>query len=208
MNLPANTDRRTPSPRLTPRAKRTFCISWPRILGYFVARQFLGFYRRLTGASARRCFGTNCSPSELARTYRFAQGGTAYHLFSRKVYRQIGRENLRNRRDHEFEYVRARIAILDFVLGNLDHQYLETEPDKVAYFCSELAFPHTICLRKPTAAAILLGQRFAISWTAIRCSFPQDAVNVSDRDLHLHSKCGGKPCGIRSPFAHVFAAVS
>ncbi|HEY0701481.1 MAG TPA: hypothetical protein VGD60_01825 [Candidatus Acidoferrales bacterium] len=61
-----------------------------------------------------------------------------FHLFSRKIYRQIGHENLRNRRDHEPEYIRTRIAMLDFVLSNLDLDYLESEPDKVAYFCSEL----------------------------------------------------------------------
>jgi hypothetical protein len=105
--------------------------------GYFVARQFLGF----TGASWGKrttLFWNKLQAEQHARTYRFAQGGTAYHLFSRKVYRQIGRENLRNRREHELEYIRTRIAILDFVLGNPDHHYLETEPDKVSYFCSEL----------------------------------------------------------------------
>jgi hypothetical protein len=105
--------------------------------GYFVARQFLGF----TGASWGKrttLFWNKLQAGQHARTYRFAKGGTAYHLFSRRLYRQIGRENLRNRREHELEYIRARIAMLDFVLGNLDHTYLETEPDKVAYFCEEL----------------------------------------------------------------------
>ena len=108
--------------------------------GYFVARQFLGF----TGASWGKrttLFWNKLQASQHARTYRFAKGGTAYHLFSRKVYRQIGRENLRNRREHELEYIRTRIAMLDFVLGNLDLDYLETEPDKVAYFCTELQLP-------------------------------------------------------------------
>ena len=105
--------------------------------GYFVARQFLGFTGSHWGKRTT-LFWNKLQSSQHARTYRFAQGGTVYHLFSRKVYRQIGRENLRNRREHELEYIRARIAMLDFVLGNLDHQYLETEPDKVSYFCSEL----------------------------------------------------------------------
>ncbi|HEY0701429.1 MAG TPA: hypothetical protein VGD60_01560 [Candidatus Acidoferrales bacterium] len=105
--------------------------------GFFVARQFLGF----TGAhwgKRTTLFWNKLQSRHHARTCRFAEGGTVYHLFSRKIYRQIGRENLRNRRDHEFEYVRTRIATLDFVLGNLNLDYLETEPDKVAYFCSEL----------------------------------------------------------------------
>ena len=105
--------------------------------GYFVARQFLGFTGSCWGKRTTR-FCSKLQADQHARTYRFAHGGTAYHLFSRKVYRQIGRENLRNRREHELEYIRARIAILDFVLGNPDHHYLETEPDKVSYFCSEL----------------------------------------------------------------------
>jgi hypothetical protein len=108
--------------------------------GYFVARQFLCF----TGASWGKrttLFWNKLQAGQHARTYRFAKGGTAYHLFSRRVYRQIGRENLRNRREHELEYILARIAMLDFVLGNLDLDYLETEPDKVAFFCTELQLP-------------------------------------------------------------------
>ena len=110
--------------------------------GYFVARQFLGF----TGAhwgKRTTSFWNKLQVSRLARTYRYAQGGTVYHLFSRKLYRQIGRECPRNRSEHEFEYVSRRIAMLDFVLGNLDNRYLETEPDKVAYFCSERNIPST-----------------------------------------------------------------
>jgi hypothetical protein len=108
--------------------------------GYFLARQFLGF----TGASWGKrtmLFWNKLQADRHARTYRFAKGGAAYHLFSRKVYREIGRENLRNRREHALEYIRTRIAMLDFVLGNLDLEYLETEPDKVAYFCTERKLP-------------------------------------------------------------------
>jgi hypothetical protein len=108
--------------------------------GYFVARQFLGFTGAYWGKRTT-LFWSKLQASQHAQIYRFAQGGTVYHVFSRKIYRQIGHENLRNRRDHEFEYIRTRIAMLDFVLGNLDNQYLETEPDKVAYFCSELSVP-------------------------------------------------------------------
>jgi hypothetical protein len=108
--------------------------------GYFVARQFLGFTGSHWGKRTT-LFWSKLQSSQFARTYRFQYGGTVYHLFARRIYRQIGHEHLRNRRDHEFEYVTARIAILDFVLGNLDNHYLETEPDKVAYLCSELKVP-------------------------------------------------------------------
>src|SRR5271170_6133508 len=83
--------------------------------GYFVARQFLGFTGTHWGKRTT-LFWNKLQAAQLARTYRFAQGGTVYHLFSRKLYKQIGHENLRNQREHEFEYVSARIAMLDFVL--------------------------------------------------------------------------------------------
>lgn len=105
--------------------------------GYFVARQFLGFTGTQWGKRTT-LFWTKLQASQHAQIYRFAQGGTVYHLFSRRIYRQIGHENLRNRREHEYEYIRTRIAMLDFVLSNLGNRYLETEQDKVAYFCSEL----------------------------------------------------------------------
>jgi hypothetical protein len=108
--------------------------------GYFVARQFLGFTQSHWGKRTT-LFWSKLQGRQHAQIHRFAQGGTVYHLFSRTLYRQIGHENLRNRREHEFEYVRARIAMLDFVLGNLENRYLETEPDKVRYFSSELNVP-------------------------------------------------------------------
>ena len=81
--------------------------------GYFVARQFLGF----TGGRSRQrtsLFWAKLQASQHARIYRFAQSGTVYHLSSQKIYRQIGLENLPNRRGHEFEYICTRIAGLDF----------------------------------------------------------------------------------------------
>jgi hypothetical protein len=105
--------------------------------GYFVARQFLRFTGSQWGKRTT-LFWSKLQASQHAQIYRFARGGTVYHLFSRKIYRQIGHENLRNRREHEYEYIRTRVAMLDFVLSNLGNRYLETEQDKVAYFCSEL----------------------------------------------------------------------
>jgi hypothetical protein len=108
--------------------------------GYFVARQFLGFTGAYWGKRTT-LFWNKLQAGPHARTYRFAKGGTADHLFSRKVYGAIGRENLRNRREHELEYIHTHIAMLDFVLGNLELDYLETEPDRVAHFCTTLQLP-------------------------------------------------------------------
>jgi hypothetical protein len=108
--------------------------------GYFVARQFLAF----TGAhwgKRTTLFWMKLHTNEHARTERFPKSGVVYHLFARRLYRQIGRENLRNRREHETQFIQKRIAILDYVLANPHCDYLETEPEKLAYFREKCGVP-------------------------------------------------------------------
>ena len=105
--------------------------------GYFVARQFLGFAGVQWGKRTT-LFWNKLQSNKPARTGSMPRHRAVYHLFARKLYRQLGRENLRNRRRHELEYIRARIAILDFVLANPVLCYLETEADKLSFFCREL----------------------------------------------------------------------
>jgi hypothetical protein len=105
--------------------------------GYFTASQFLAF----TGAhwgKRTTTFWSKLHARKHARTECFPKSGTVYHLFSRRLYRQIERENIRNRREHEIEYIQRRIGMLDFVLLNEGYQYLETEPEKVRFFCGAL----------------------------------------------------------------------
>jgi hypothetical protein len=105
--------------------------------GYFTARQFLAF----TGAhwgKRTTTFWSKLETKRHARMERFPKSGTVFHLFARRLYRQIEKENLRNRREHEFDFIKRRIAILDFVLLNQGYQYLETEPDKIRFFCGTL----------------------------------------------------------------------
>jgi hypothetical protein len=105
--------------------------------GYFVARQFLAFTASHWGKRTTT-FWNKLHTKKHARTECFPMSGTVYHLFSRGLYRQIDRENIRNRRQHEIEYIQRRIGMLDFVLLNQGYQYLETEPDKVRFFCGTL----------------------------------------------------------------------
>ena len=104
--------------------------------GYFLARQFLNF------VGAKRGYRTHSLAQKLVsqghgsmREYR--RNGCIYHLYSRKLYARIGHENLRNRRRHRLEAIRTRLLGLDFILANQGYQYLETEGEKVAYFCDE-----------------------------------------------------------------------
>ncbi len=108
--------------------------------GYFVARQFLGFTGSHWGKRTTT-FWAKLHAQKHARTECFPKSGVIYHLFSRRLYRQIGRENLRNRREHEIEFIRQRIAMLDFVLADPERAYLETEPEKVRFFCEQLRVP-------------------------------------------------------------------
>ena len=108
--------------------------------GYFVARQFLGFTGSHWGKRTTT-FWAKLHAQKHARTECFPKSGVIYHLFSRRLYRQIGRENLRNRREHEIEFIRRRTAMLDFVLANPERSYLETEPEKVRFFCEQLRVP-------------------------------------------------------------------
>jgi hypothetical protein len=109
--------------------------------GYFVARQFLAFTDAHWGKRTT-LFWYKLQTKRHARTECFPKSGTVYHLFSRRLYRQIDRENIRNRREHEIEFIQRRIGMLDFVLLNQGHQYLETEPQKVSFFCNRLNVPN------------------------------------------------------------------
>ncbi len=82
------------------------------------------------------------------------RNGRIYHLHSRLIYRAVGRENLRNRREHSIDYLRTKLAILDFILAHLDYHYFETEAEKVEYFCSKLRLNRGILPAKRYSGAI------------------------------------------------------
>jgi hypothetical protein len=108
--------------------------------GYFVARQFLSFTAASWGKRTTS-FWSKFHTKKHVRTEHFPVSGVIYHLFSRRLYRQIDRENLLARQEHEMQFIERRIAALDFVLANLDAHYLETEPDKLACFGDQWKIP-------------------------------------------------------------------
>jgi hypothetical protein len=111
--------------------------------GYFVARQFLAFTGAHWGHRTTN-FWSKLHANQHARTDCFPKSGSFYHLFAHRLYRQIDRANIRNRRDHEIEFIQRRIGILDFVLSHLDCKYLETEQEKVGFFCNQVKVPKQI----------------------------------------------------------------
>jgi hypothetical protein len=166
--------------------------------GYFMRRQFLAF----TGAHGGKpmtLFGAKLQANKHARTESFPQHGVVYHVFASKLYRHFERDNLRHRQQHEVEYIERRLAVLDFVLSHLDLEYLETEPDKRAYFAQTLGipshhFPCSIYHRQPESQATVrcFVDRFpmyvhrASSPPVVTLSYVQPAVaNLTEFGRHL-----------------------
>ena len=105
--------------------------------GYFTAQQYLDF------ACTKRGYRSHALTQKLlanehasAEVYR--KNARVYHLFSRKIYSAVGKENVRNRRKHEFPFIQTRLLALNFILTNQQHEYFETEEDKVRYFTGTL----------------------------------------------------------------------
>ena len=105
--------------------------------GYFTLRQYLSFTGAHRGKRSSR-FAHKILNNGHASVRDYMGYGSIYHLFSRTLYRQIEKGNLRNRRAHSFEFIRTRLVLLDFILANREAEYLETEPDKINFFCEKL----------------------------------------------------------------------
>ena len=105
--------------------------------GYFT----LGHFRVFTGSSYGKrptSFAEKLLKQGHATVRDYMRRGSIYHLFSRTVYGQIEKDNLRNRKKHSFDFMRTRLVLLDFILANQGLAYFETEQDKVSFFCEQL----------------------------------------------------------------------
>src|SRR5215467_12756278 len=91
---------------------------------YFATRQYLQFAGAKSGEKSMALTQKLLGKGH-ARANVLLRNGRVYHVNSRLIYGAIGRGNLRNRRDHSVEYLRRKLAILDFVLAHLDYRYFE-----------------------------------------------------------------------------------
>jgi hypothetical protein len=108
--------------------------------GYFTRGQFLRFARVEKGGAASR-FTEKLERFRHGRSARHGRHTLIYNLYSHLIYDTINKGNHRNRCRQSNDLIRTRLLILDFVLGHLEHQYLETESDKVSYFHRTLRVP-------------------------------------------------------------------
>ncbi len=94
-------------------------------------------YGRFRGGGSRmqsRRLVTTLLQSGLAADSDVPGLGQLCRLKSRAVYRALGAEHIRHRRDAAQATVLRRLLSLDFVLGELEAPWLPTEPEKVAAF--------------------------------------------------------------------------
>lgn len=108
--------------------------------GYFLARQFIAFTSVEWGKRSAK-FAHKLESRGHACWREYQGTGRVYHLFSKAIYSAIGKENLRNRRRHSSEFIETRLVLLDFVIQNQHYDYLETEQQKIEYFCDQLGLP-------------------------------------------------------------------
>src|SRR5215831_8843755 len=137
--------------------------------GYFTCQQFLQFIKAKAGKRSV-AFARKVVEKKHASAKEYLRHGRVFHLFSRNVYEAIGRENVRFRRTHSTEYVRTRLIALDFILRHQGLTYLESEEQKLAFFCNQMGLDKKIL---PTSAIRELSRTttaIAISLTNSRCS--------------------------------------
>ncbi len=101
--------------------------------GYFTQRQFGNLLECKPGRPVH-AFIERASEKQHLKEIALQNNGRVYQLSYKPIYEFIQKENIRNRRTHSLEFIKTRLAILDFVLEHLDYDYLEGEPDKVRYF--------------------------------------------------------------------------
>jgi hypothetical protein len=121
--------------------------------GYFTCQQFLQFIKTKPGKRSVD-FARKVVEKKHASVKEYLRHGRVFHLFSRNLYEPIGRENIRFRRVHSTEYIRTRLIALDFILRNQNFTYLETEGQKLAFFCDQMGIDKKILPHKRYSGAI------------------------------------------------------
>ncbi len=101
--------------------------------GYFTQAHFFRFIG-CESFSAITSLLKKLSDKQHARRDAYQNNLSVHHLFARVLYRAVGKEHIRARHRHSLDYVRTRLAVLDFVLANPQFRYLETEEEKVQFF--------------------------------------------------------------------------
>ena len=109
--------------------------------GYCLRRQYVAFAGIEYGKNVRDFLDSLVDHKFAARFSVRADRGHIYHLQSRTLYRAIGQEDNRNRRQVSAAVIARRLMLLDFVLANTDLDWLATEEEKVQLCVDRLGLP-------------------------------------------------------------------
>lgn len=111
--------------------------------GYFTVRQFLDFAHAKSGKRNARLVEKLLSLGH-ASARRYARRSLVFQLRSRRIYAAIGKDHLRNRREHELLHIKTRLLALDFILAHPQEQYFETADEKRRYFIDRFKIEESI----------------------------------------------------------------
>ena len=130
--------------------------------GYFVPNQFLDFTGQKKGRALNEFTAElhRLSACQFSLLSQWCQG---LSRLLTETLSGLGRDNLRTRRKHALEYIRARLVTLDFVLGNQPYKFLEGENEKVSFLEPISTFRPRICPSEPTPILVTLNRRSGIS---------------------------------------------
>lgn len=130
--------------------------------GYFTVRQFLRFANAKSGKRNARLVEKLFALGH-ASAQRYTRRSLVFQIRSRQIYAAIGKDHLRNRRDHELPYIKTRLLALDFILSNPDERYLESAEDKRRYFVERFKLDESLFLpTKDGGYGISFSDRFPL----------------------------------------------
>lgn len=101
--------------------------------GYFTVRQFLDFAHAKSGKRNARLVEKLLLWGH-ASARRYTRRSLVFQLRSREIYAAIGKDHLRNRREHELPHIKTRLLALDFILAHWQGHYFENAEEKRRYF--------------------------------------------------------------------------
>ena len=102
--------------------------------GYCLRRQYAAWAGLRYGKNVRNFLDALVDRQLAERFHVRADRGRVYHLHSWTLYRVIGQEDNRNRRDASAALMAGRLMLLDFVLAHRDVEWVVTEADKLELF--------------------------------------------------------------------------
>jgi hypothetical protein len=124
----------------TPRQTR-FIATVALHSGYCLRRQYGAFAGVRYGKNVCDFLETLVERQLADRFTQRPDRGLIYHLQARAIYRALGQDENRNRRDASAALIARKVMVLDYVLGHPELDWLATEADKVELFAERFDVP-------------------------------------------------------------------